>query len=222
MKYRALIFWSSGKDACLALHRVLQNSSFEVVGLLSTVVEGSYQVGFHGVSANLLTAQAQALGLPLSLVPIPSACPNTEYERRLSRALKVHQDAGVTHLVFGDLFLSDIRQYRESFLRPLGFELMFPLWKEDTTRLAHEFIQLKFGALVCGVDPTRLSNTYLGRSFNEAFLHSLPIHVDPCGENGEFHTFVHDGPLFKNPIPFALGTIEPDTLSHFIKILLMP
>ena len=220
MKHRALIFWSSGKDACLSLHRVLQNSSFEVVGLLSTVLEGSHQVGFHGVSADLLAAQAQALGLPLSLVPIPAACPNTEYENRLSRALKVHQKAGVSHLVFGDLFLSDIRKYRENFLRPLGFELLFPLWKEDTTQLAHEFIRLKFSALVCGVDPSRLSNTYLGQPFNEAFLHSLPNHVDPCGENGEFHTFVYDGPLFKNPIPVTLGTIESDTLSHSIKILL--
>lgn len=222
MKYRALIFWSSGKDACLALHRVLQNSSFEVVGLISTVLEGSNRVGFHGVSADLLTAQAQGLGLPLSLIPIPAACPNTEYESRLSRALKVHQGAGVTHLVFGDLFLSDIRKYRESFLKPLGFELLFPLWKEDTTQLAHEFIQLKFGALVCGVDPTRLTDAFLGQSFDETFLHSLPSHVDPCGENGEFHTFVYEGPLFKNPIPIALGTIESDTLSHSIKILLTP
>ncbi len=201
-KKKALVFWSSGKDACLALHRTSQNSSFEVVGLISTLNEKTNKIDFHNVSKRLIQAQASSLNLPIDIIPLPPSCPNKEYERRVKNNLKKHASEGVDHLIFGDLFLSDIRCYREHFLGPLGFQLHFPLWKENTRNLAKEFIILGYQAVVCGIHSAHLSDKMLGASFSEAFLNSLPSEVDPCGENGEFHTFVSDGPLFQYPISF--------------------
>jgi len=211
---KTLLFWSSGKDACLALYRLRQDPQVEVVSLVSTFQEGSGKVAFHGTELGILKAQAASLSIPIELVPVPEKCSNKEYEQKLSEVLKPYLDKNVTSLAFGDLFLGDIRTYREQFLNPLGFELLFPLWKENTYQLAEEFITLGYQAVVTGINRNYLSESFLGQAFSSSFIKALPPGVDPCGENGEFHTLVHGGPQFKHSIPFSFGRIQSEQ-DHF-------
>lgn len=204
---RALVSWSGGKDSALALHRVLADGQVRVDGLLTTVTDGYDRISMHGVRRALLDAQAAALALPVTTVRIPPACANDEYEARTGTALAAYAAGGGRAVVFGDLFLADVRAYRERLLAPHGLAGRFPLWGEDTATLARAFVALGFRATLVCVDPTQLDARFAGRPFDDALLDALPAGVDPCGERGEFHTFVHDGPVFRRPVPVRPGEV---------------
>ena len=206
---RALVSWSGGKDSSLALHRVLADCEVRVDGLLTTVTDEYDRISMHGVRRALLEAQASALGLPLQIVRIPPACSNDDYEAATSAALAGYAARGGEAIVFGDLYLADIRAYRERLLAPLPLAPRFPLWLEDTTALARRFVALGFRAAIVCVDPKQLDPRFAGRAYDDALLDALPPGVDPCGENGEFHTYVHDGPIFRHPVAITAGeTVE--------------
>lgn len=204
---KALVSWSSGKDSAWALHEVRRAGDVEVVGLLTTVTSEFGRVSMHAVREALLEAQAAALGLPCRKVRIPWPCPNDAYEREMAAALAEARDAGVSRVVFGDLFLEDIRAYREQKLAGTGIAPLFPLWQRDTARLARDMLAGGLEATLTCVDPRRLARGFVGRRFDEALLAALPPGVDPCGENGEFHTFASAGPMFAAPIAVAAGAV---------------
>lgn len=205
---RALVSWSGGKDCALALRTVLADPGVEVAALLTTVTETYDRISMHGVRRSLLAAQAGALGLPLVEVPIPPDCPNHVYEARMAAALdRERRGRGINAVVFGDLFLQDIRAYRESKLEGTGITPLFPIWKRDTAAMARALIDDGFRATLCVVDPDQLDPAFVGRDFDDALLAELPAGVDPCGENGEFHTFVWDAPLFDAPVAVARGEV---------------
>ncbi len=203
----ALLSWSTGKDSAHALHEVRSAGRFEVVGLLTTVSLDTGRVSTHGVREELLERHAKSLDLPLIQIPIPTPCPNDVYDRAMASALRQPRAEGIRHVVFGDLFLEDIRSYRESRMAAVGMECVFPLWGRDTRSLAHEMIGAGLEARLSCVDAKRLDRSFAGRPFDEKLLASLPPGVDPCGENGEFHTFVTAGPMFATPIPVRVGDI---------------
>jgi uncharacterized protein (TIGR00290 family) len=204
---KAIMSWSSGKDSALALHQARVSGEVEVVGLLTTVTAAFGRVSMHGVRETLLDAQAAALGLPCRKVTIPSPCPNEIYEREMGEALTALGADGVSQVIFGDLFLEDLRQYREARLSEIGMTGLFPLWKRDTTALAGEMIDVGLRATVTCIDPKRLDRSFAGRSFDADFVRALPPDVDPCGENGEFHSFAWNGPMFARPIPVQTGEV---------------
>jgi uncharacterized protein (TIGR00290 family) len=204
---RIVVSWSSGKDAAYALYELQHRREYRVVGLLTTVTGPFARVSMHGVRVELLEAQAAHLGLPLHQVEIPSPCTNTVYEERMGRALERLKRSGVAGVAFGDLFLADVRAYREDRMRGTGLEPLFPLWGRPTDRLAREMIAAGFRATLVCVDPKQLSKDFAGREFDEALLRDLPRTADPCGERGEFHTFVHDGPIFRGSIPVVAGPV---------------
>ncbi|HEX4455396.1 MAG TPA: hypothetical protein VH143_31265 [Kofleriaceae bacterium] len=206
-KPRAVVSWSSGKDSAFALHVARLAGELELVGLVTTVTTAFGRVAMHGVRDALLALQVDAIGLPCRTVAIPSPCPNEVYERELFGALAAARDAGVTHVVFGDLFLADIRAYREALLGKLGMTCAFPLWHRDTSELAREMIAAGLRANLTCVDPRQLDASFAGRSFDAALLAALPATVDPCGERGEFHTFVSAGPMFLAPIRVVPGEV---------------
>lgn len=198
--------WSGGKDSSLALWR-LQAQGVAVRGLLTTVTETFDRVSMHGVRESLLAAQGASLGLPITRVKIPSLCPNEVYEARMGEAVQSLIAGGVDAFAFGDLFLADIRAYREEALAPTGARAIFPLWLEDTAELARTFVQKGFRAVIVTVDPKKLDPSFAGRQYDAQLLADLPTDVDPCGENGEFHTFVYDGPPFSRPIDVVGGEV---------------
>lgn len=202
---KLVMCWSGGKDSALALRRLQQEGVYEVAGLLTTVTRGWDRISMHGVRDALLTAQAEALGLPLHRVWIPQACINAEYQSAMGLAIERLKADGVTAMGFGDLFLADIRAYREAQLAPTGVRPVFPLWGQDTQGLARALIAEGFGATLCCVDPRKVPADWAGRSYDPALLAELPAGVDPCGENGEFHTYVHAAPNFASPIPIKVG-----------------
>ena len=199
--------WSAGKDSALALDALRSGGEFEVQGLVTTVTDDFDRISMHGVRRSLLVAQADALGLPLVEVRIPRAASNEIYEKALVAALEPHIAGGVRHVGFGDLFLRDIREYRERFLAPLGLQGVFPLWLRDTRALAEELVRRGFRAIAVCVDPRQLDGSFAGRWLDASFFADLPGGVDPCGENGEFHTFVVDGPGFRQAIDVELGPV---------------
>jgi uncharacterized protein (TIGR00290 family) len=199
--------WSSGKDSTLALQLARQDPDLRVTGLLVTINAEADRVAMHAVRRSLLERQSDRLGLPLHVVEIPSPCPNDVYEARMRKALNEATQLGVKAMVFGDLFLEDIRQYRERALDGTGIRPLFPLWDRPTGALAREMISAGIRAVLTCVDPSRLSPSFVGRPFDEDLLDKLPEEVDPCGERGEFHTFVWDGPGFTTPIPIRTGEI---------------
>lgn len=210
-KPKAWVSWSSGKDSAFSLHKIREQGNIEIVGLLSTVTETYDRVAMHGVRVALLKRQAQELELPLYQVEIPYPCPNQLYEKRMAVALESAQMAHITHIVFGDLFLEDIRRYRETMLAQTGIHPLFPLWQRPTHELAHAMITSGLKAVITCVDPKQLSPSFVGRYYDATFLANLPEGVDPCGERGEFHTFVCDGPMLRNPIRIDIGeTVERD------------
>jgi uncharacterized protein (TIGR00290 family) len=204
---RAWLAWSSGKDSAWTLHTVRQRQDFEVVGLLTTMNRTHERVAMHAVRESLVDMQAEAAGLPLVKVDIPSPCSNEVYEQAMSHAMEGARAAGVSHVIFGDLFLEDIRSYRESKLARCGMTPVFPLWGQDTFRLASEMIAGGLSARLTCVDSRKLARDFAGRHFDSALLHDLPAGVDPCGENGEFHTFACAGPMFRDPISVDLGVV---------------
>jgi uncharacterized protein (TIGR00290 family) len=203
-----LVFsWSGGKDSAMALHSLLHNPELQVVALLTTVTEGFDRISMHGVRRVLLHRQAESIGLPVEEVLIPPQCINATYESRMAKAILRFRDAGVKHFGFGDIFLRDLRKYREEKLMREGMTALFPLWEIETRELASRFVQQRFCATTVCVDPSKLDKSFAGRELNSAFFQQLPASVDPCGENGEFHTFVHDGPIFKTPISVRTGEV---------------
>ncbi|MGB7230312.1 MAG: diphthine--ammonia ligase [Candidatus Acidiferrum sp.] len=202
-----LFCWSGGKDSAMALHALLQQKDVRVVALLTTVTEGYERISMHGVRRELLERQAQSIGLPLHEVRIPPQCVNPIYEARMEEALRAHFEQGVRKVAFGDIFLEDLRAYREKNLARIGMTALFPIWKRDTRDLARFFVANRFRAVAVCVDPKILPASFAGRDLDESFFRDLPSHADPCGENGEFHTFVFDGPIFQSPIPVRTGEV---------------
>lgn len=207
MKEKVILSWSGGKDSALCLHAIREADRYEVAGLLTTVTEGYGRISMHGVREVLLQEQAASLGLPLERVQIPQNSSNEEYESRMKAALERWLAAGVTRVAFGDIFLEDLRKYREDNLAPLSMQALFPLWKQSTPELARRFIRLGFRAVLTCVDGNALESRFAGRELDSALLAELPDSVDPCGENGEFHSFVWDGPLFRQPVLFDRGEV---------------
>jgi len=203
----ALISWSSGKDSAFALYEVLRARTVRPVGLLTTVTDSFHRVSMHGVREELLQRQSESTGLPLTTVRIPYPCPNEVYEQAMGRALESVRARGIRHVVFGDLFLEDIRAYRETRMTKVGMECVFPLWQRDTAQLAREMVRAGLRARLVCVDPRVLARSFAGRPFDAQLLADLPPSVDPCGERGEFHTFVTDAPGFHTPIPVRPGEI---------------
>jgi len=204
---RAVVSWSSGKDSAWALETVRRDNNIDIVGLLTTVTEGYGRVSMHGVREDILAAQAQRTGLACATVRIPPRCSNADYEEAFLRALARARRAGVTRIVFGDLFLEDVRRYRERMLAGSGIEPVFPLWGRDTGELAREMIAGGLSAVVVCLDPRRLARSFAGRTYDARFVNDLPPGVDPCGENGEFHTCVTGGPMFDRALEVVSGAV---------------
>jgi len=199
--------WSSGKDSAWALHELRASLDFEVSALLTTINREASRVAMHAVREELLEAQAAAVGLPLVKVPIPSPCSNAEYELAMGAAMAQARAEGIFHVAFGDLFLEDVRRYREDKLRAVGMTPIFPIWGRETHRLAREMVAGGLRAYLTCVDPRQLDRHFAGRSFDASLLDELPAAVDPCGEKGEFHSFAFAGPMFSAPLAIAPGEI---------------
>ncbi|HUG91804.1 MAG TPA: ATP-binding protein [Planctomycetaceae bacterium] len=215
-----LVSWSGGKDSTLALDDLLRSGRYDVTALVTTVAAGFERISHHGVRRALLREQAAALGLPLEEVVVSQQCTNAEYESKLAAALLPHRERGVTTVVFGDIFLEDLREYRERHLAGFGMHGLFPLWKRDTSVLVREFLARGFRTVTVCVDGRVLDRSFAGRELDEAFLAELPAGVDPCGENGEFHTFVFEGPLFREPVRFARGDVVERDTRYFCDLVL--
>ena len=207
VRQKALFNWSGGKDSSLCLYHALKDDQFNILYLLTTVNDKYKRVSMHGVSTNLLDAQAASIGLPLRKIYLPEYPSMEEYEKIISKELEAAKSSGIYISIFGDIFLEDLRKYREKQLEKKGFKAAFPLWKRDTMEIAKEFSELGFKAIVVSVDGRYLDQSFAGRIYDESFLNDLPKNVDPCGENGEFHSFVFDGPIFRNSIPFEKGEV---------------
>ena len=207
MPHRVLVSWSSGKDSAWMLHTLRQRDDIELAGLLTTVNDTFGRVAMHAVRRELLAAQAEAAGLPLIEIPLPWPCSNEEYEGRMSAAVAAARRDGVTHVAFGDLFLEDVRAYRERQMQSTGLAPLFPLWGLDTATLARQMIASGLRARLTTVDPRILPASFAGREFDASLLADLPAGVDPCGERGEFHSYCYDGPMFRHPIGISSGEI---------------
>jgi uncharacterized protein (TIGR00290 family) len=202
-----LFCWSGGKDSAMALNVLRQERKLQVAALLTTVTEGYERVSMHGVRRTLLQRQAEAIGLPLHEVRIPPQCVNPAYEARMRQALLSQKENGVRCVAFGDIFLQDLREYRERNLAQVEMNAIFPIWKRDTRELAQEFCATGFRAIAVCIDSKKLSREFVGRELDHSFFRDLPAEVDPCGENGEFHSFVYDGPILSNAIAIERGEV---------------
>lgn len=204
---QAYMNWSGGKDSALCLYKALQDGRYNITHLITSVNAAHNRISMHGVRRTLLEAQAEAIGLPLETIELPEQPGMDEYEQTMLSKVQQLKHAGCNHAIFGDIFLEDLKLYREQKLQQLGIECVFPLWKKDTAGLVKEFIQLGFKSIIVCVNGQYLDKSFCGRIIDEAFLNDLPSNVDPCGENGEFHSFVFEAPLFKQPIPITKGDI---------------
>ena len=207
MKPKAIFNWSSGKDSALALYKILQEEEYDIIGLLTSINTQYQRISMHGVRVLLLEAQAESIGLPLHKLEIPEMPTMEVYDEVMKNKMLELQSAGVTHSVFGDIFLEDLRKYREEKLAVADIDGVFPLWKKDTSALIQEFLSLGFKTIVTCVNERYLDQSFVGRIIDEQFINDLPDNVDVCGENGEFHTFTFDGPIFSQPIAFEIGEI---------------
>jgi uncharacterized protein (TIGR00290 family) len=204
---KTIALWSGGKDSALALHETLKSCDFNVAALLTTVTRDYDRISIHGVRRILLERQAEALGFPLEEMFIARGASDVDYERELLKLLSEQRANGVASVVCGDIFLEDVRKYRERLLEKVGLKGVFPLWHANTAELARTFLKLGFKAVITVVDGNVLGKEFAGRDYNEKFLSDLPANVDPCGENGEFHSFVYDGPMFKRRVSFKKGEV---------------
>ncbi len=209
MKERSpiLLSWSGGKDSSLALYEIQKSGKYEITSLITTVTEEYDRVSMHGLRTVLLEQQAESLNIPLEKVFISKNASNDEYESKFNEVLSRFKQSGIKEVVFGDLYLEDIKKYREALLQKIDMQCVFPIWKRDTAKLALEFIESGFKAVTVCVDSNVLGEEFAGREFDLQFLNDLPEGIDPCGENGEFHTFVYDGQIFEKPIDHRLGKI---------------
>jgi uncharacterized protein (TIGR00290 family) len=205
MRTKVIVSWSSGKDSALTLNALHRSPEYEVVGLLTTMVNADRSVSMHGVPERLLDQQAASLGLPLVKVLIEPNAPNEHYEAQMRMALGGFKDSGVSHVAIGDIYLQDLRRYREEKLALMDMHGVFPLWKKDTHELARAFLEQGLKAVVTCVDTQLLDGRFAGRFYDQAFLDELPREADPCGENGEFHSFVFGGPGFRQEVAFSIG-----------------
>jgi uncharacterized protein (TIGR00290 family) len=205
VKEKIVLCWSGGKDSALAFHRLQQDPRYEVVSLLTTCNEDFQRVSMHGVRISLAERQAQAIGVPLDIIYLSRQASNGEYQAKMSDYLLARKQEGVTGVAFGDIFLEDLKQWREANLATIGMRGIFPLWKENTSLLIQEFLSLGFSSITCCVNDAYLDEGSVGRIIDKGFIATLPRGVDPCGENGEFHSFAFDGPIFKQPVPFTVG-----------------
>ncbi len=203
-KQKAIFCWSGGKDSSLALYEIQKQGEYEVKYLLTTLSEEFKRISMHGVREELLEAQAASIGIPLKKVYV-SVGSNAEYEQKMEAMLIELKSEGIEHVIFGDIFLEDLREYRENNLAKVRMKAVFPLWKRDTKELIHQFLNLGFRTITCCVNDAFLGEKEVGVEIDTEFISSLPANVDPCGENGEFHTFCFDGPIFKSPVKFETG-----------------
>lgn len=206
-KQKVLFTWSGGKDSAMALYELKKNPEYKICALLTTVTEDYDRISMHGVRSVLLEQQAASLGLPLEKVLITKNSSNEEFEEKMSAVLQRYKSEGISLVAFGDIFLEDLRKYREDNISKIGLKALFPIWKRDTTELAHSFITLGFKARLTCVDSHVLDRSFAGRTYDEIFLSELPSGVDPCGENGEFHSFTYDGPIFQKKVFHTAGEI---------------
>jgi len=204
MLKKAIFCWSGGKDSAFALYKILQEMEYEVVALFTTINENFKRVSMHGVREELIEEQAESIGIPLLKMYVREGS-NDEYERNMEAFLLKQKEARVEYVIFGDIFLEDLRAYRDKNLEKAGMKGIYPLWKMDTKKLADEFIALGFKTILCCTNDAFLGEKEVGAHFNKDFLNALPKNVDPCGENGEFHTFCFDGPIFKIPLKVSVG-----------------
>lgn len=204
---KIIFVWSGGKDSTMALYELKKSRDHEISALLTTITEDYDRISMHGVRTILLEQQAESLGLPLEKIYITKKSSNEEYETKMKDALIRYQGMGVSTAAFGDIFLEDLKKYREDNLLKIGMKGIFPVWKRNSLELAHTFIDLGFKAVITCIDSKILDKTFAGRTFDKRFLSELPANVDPCGENGEFHSFVYDGPIFIKRILYEKGEV---------------
>lgn len=217
---RVVLSWSGGKDSALALHHLREEGRTEIVSLLTTIAGEYGRISHHGVRAELLEQQARAVGVLLHPVVLPTGtCTNAEYEVVMERVMLEYRDDGVETVAFGDIFLEDLRRYRENNLAKVSMGAVFPLWRRDTDDLVREFIDLGFKAILACVDGRKLAREFAGRSIDKELLSDLPSDVDPCGENGEFHSFVWDGPIFERPVPVQVGEVVSRDVRFFADLI---
>ena len=214
-----LLAWSGGKESLMSLRELRRQKEFDVCGLVTTVSDSDQRVTTHGVSREVIEAQARALGLPIDIVTVPKGCCLHTYNDSLATAAAAKRDLGVSKIAFGDLYLDDLRDFREECLEMIGMEAIFPLWQLDTQELAWAYVHAKYKAVVTCVDEQSLPRSFAGRLYDRAFLSDLPLGVDPCGENGEFHTFVFDGPVFDHPVAIKQGTPYSEASMHYCDVL---
>lgn len=207
MKRKTLMSWSSGKDSAWALHKLQQNPEIDLVGLFCTANKEFDRVAMHGVRVELLQKQAKSIGLPLEIIEIPYPCNNAEYEKIMGQFVEKAKIDNIEYFAFGDLFLEDVRNYREEKLKGSGIKPIFPIWSIPTDKLSREMISSGLRTVITCINPKQIPKEFVGREFDESFLDSLPENIDPCGENGEFHSFVFDGPMFKEQIETFVGHI---------------
>jgi len=219
-KEKVVMSWSGGKDSAIALYEILQNDKYEVVSLLTTVSEGYERISHHGVRRELLRQQAESIGIPLNDLYLPHLnCTNEVYEAIMRKAMLEYIEQRVNTVIFGDIFLEDLREYREKKLALVEMNAIFPIWKRDTHELVSEFISAGFKGRICCIASENLTEEFCGRDINIEFLEDLPDSVDPCGENGEFHSFVYDGPIFQNPINIETGETILRDIRYFTDLL---
>lgn len=219
MPEKAIFCWSGGKDSTLALYEVSQSQQYDILTLLTTI-NGDYdRISLHGVRRILLEQQTRSLAFPLEIVPIPKDCSNEEYQDSMVKTMEKFQQKGITSVLFGDIFLADVRKYREENLAKMNMTAVFPLWQKDSTQLNRRLIDSGFRAIVTCVDAKVLDKSFIGRVIDDDFLNDLPAGVDPSGENGEFHSFVFDGPIFKEPISFITGEVVRRESHYFLDLL---
>jgi uncharacterized protein (TIGR00290 family) len=204
-KEKAIFCWSGGKDSALALYKVLQQGSYEFIALLTTINEEYKRISMHGVREELLEEQSKQIGIPLEKIYVSNNGTNEEYEKNMEAALQKYKSLGVNKVIFGDIFLEDLKIYRENNLAKIGMTAIFPLWKQDTKKLISEFIDLDFKTIICCTNNDFFDKHAVGKIIDKRFVSSLSPGIDPCGENGEFHTFTYEGPIFKFPIRIKTG-----------------
>lgn len=207
MKEKVVFSWSGGKDSARALYEIKRSGNYEVAALLTTVTADFDRISMHGVPRILLEEQARSLGFPLEKFFITKGISNEEYESKMQKVLEKYLARGVTSVVCGDIFLEDLKKYREDNLAKIGMKGIFPIWKRDSRQLAVSFVDMGFKAVITCIDSKFMGKEFAGREFDESFLSGMPSGVDPCGENGEFHSFVYDGPIFERPLSFTKGEV---------------
>lgn len=214
MKEKVLMNWSGGKDSAMALYNILNNKNYKVEGLLTSVNAANQRISMHGVSGEVLVKQAESIGLPLTKINLPEASDMTAYENIMEQTLSSFTEQGIETSVFGDIFLEDLRKYRAQQLEKIGWKAVFPLWKKDTRNLVYEFLELGFRTRICCINKQYLDSDFLGCDLDEYLIDKLPENVDPCGENGEFHTFVYAGPVFQNNLSIKNGERVEKSYNH--------